>query len=79
MCLDFFSISSPPQARRSVPLPPVLEPVGDLGEGEAGPLGQRPLLVGVGVPRHHQRRYKAAPKRAGKRDGATTDNDTDTL
>ena len=41
--------SLPGSLRRPVPLPPVLEPVRDLGSGEPGALGQLPLLAGGGV------------------------------
>lgn len=37
------------RSRRAVPLAPVLEPVGDLRDGQAGFLGQRALLVWRGV------------------------------
>lgn len=33
-----------------IPLPPVLEPVGDLRGGEFRPLGQLPLLIRSGIP-----------------------------
>lgn len=39
----------PGSLSRPVSLPPVLEPVGDLGGGEPGALGQLPLLAGGGV------------------------------
>ena len=39
----------PGSLRRPVPLSPILEPVGDLGGGEPGALGQLPLLAGGGV------------------------------
>jgi hypothetical protein len=47
----FSSISmvSPCALRCPVPLAPVLEPVGHLGGGQAGALGQLPLLTGTRV------------------------------
>ena len=42
---SFLSPSLPGSLRRAVPLPAVLEPVGDLRGGEPGGLGQLPLLA----------------------------------
>ena len=39
-----------PGPRSAISLPPVLEPVGDLGEGQAGLLGQLPLFIRGRVP-----------------------------
>lgn len=64
ICYDvlvFYCLPSSPwrHLRRPVPLAAVLEPVGHLGHGEAGLLGQGPFLIGRRVPVHLETRKAA--------------------
>ncbi len=50
MCVHSVLFDPPVFGRRGpVALSPILEPVANLGGGEAGGLGQLPLLAGIGI------------------------------